>query len=332
METVIKPCLNPLPRQAADRVRHAIAERRATVRAVGAHRRRTPKGGRPRKWGKRLPSPQEHDEVERALAARPSLCLRPHSHVSLQVPAMLLVGQWPQQIMCAFVFEVPGYDKLWATITSAGDLSAAQVAFGQRRTVPAGRRISRPQATAGDGRMPGVDQGTRVADVPSADGGADAAAADAVPPDSLAATPGVAPPPWNLGKRHVSILDLRRLFWKHRPRFSQVMAAWTTCKNLPKPNSTAASPPAVPHKVLETTVSGCGCGLAEHASRRNEAAVLYGDDAERGPPVWNVGHRFCDRRTDRGAHRVYCEAGTTGLGVRRKGPPHFTTRNCSGRR
>jgi hypothetical protein len=31
-------------------------------------------------------------------------------------------------------------------------------------------------------------------------------------------------PPWNLGKRYVSILDLRRLFWKHRSRFSQVMA------------------------------------------------------------------------------------------------------------
>jgi hypothetical protein len=33
------------------------------------------------------------------------------------------------------------------------------------------------------------------------------------------------PPPWNLGKRHVSILDLRRLFWKHRQRFSKVLAA-----------------------------------------------------------------------------------------------------------
>ena len=32
-----------------------------------------------------------------------------------------------QQIVWAYVFDVPGYDKLWATITSAGELSAAQV-------------------------------------------------------------------------------------------------------------------------------------------------------------------------------------------------------------
>ena len=48
--------------QAADRVRHAVAERCATVRTAGDRRRRIPKGGRPRKWGKRLPSPQEHDK------------------------------------------------------------------------------------------------------------------------------------------------------------------------------------------------------------------------------------------------------------------------------
>ena len=41
--------------------------------------------------------------------------------------------------------------------------------------------------------------------------------------------------PWTLRKRHVSILDLRRLFWKHRSRFSQVMSA---VGNLKKPPQT----------------------------------------------------------------------------------------------
>lgn len=47
-----------------------------------------------------------------------------------------------------------------------------------------------------------------------------------------------APPPWNLRKRHVSILDLRRLFWKHRSKFSQVLSALT---NLRKPPQTKYS-------------------------------------------------------------------------------------------
>jgi hypothetical protein len=38
------------------------------------------------------------------------------------------------------------------------------------------------------------------------------------------------------GKRHAAILDLRRLFWKHCTRFSQLVAALTTCENLRKLN------------------------------------------------------------------------------------------------
>jgi hypothetical protein len=39
----------------------------------------------------------------------------------------LSTASGPEQITIAFVFEVPGYDKLWATIASAADLSAGQV-------------------------------------------------------------------------------------------------------------------------------------------------------------------------------------------------------------
>jgi hypothetical protein len=41
-------------------------------------------------------------------------------------------------------------------------------------------------------------------------------------------------PPWNPKKRHVSILDLRRLFWEHRARFSQVMSALDNFKKPPQ--------------------------------------------------------------------------------------------------
>jgi hypothetical protein len=42
-------------------------------------------------------------------------------------------------------------------------------------------------------------------------------------------------PPWNPRKRHASILDLRRLFWKHHRRFSQLLA---TLDDLRKPPQT----------------------------------------------------------------------------------------------
>jgi hypothetical protein len=41
-------------------------------------------------------------------------------------------------------------------------------------------------------------------------------------------------PPWNLEKRHASILDLRRLFWKHRTRFSQLLSELDDLKKPPQ--------------------------------------------------------------------------------------------------
>ncbi len=42
-------------------------------------------------------------------------------------------------------------------------------------------------------------------------------------------------PPWNLGQRHASLLDLRRRFWKHRARCSQLI---TRLHDLRKPTQT----------------------------------------------------------------------------------------------
>ena len=75
METVIKPCLNPP--EGKRRIEFVTRLRRdARLYEPLDASAKNPKGGRPRKWGKRLPSPQEHDQVGRALATRPSLRLR----------------------------------------------------------------------------------------------------------------------------------------------------------------------------------------------------------------------------------------------------------------
>ena len=66
-------------------------------------------------------------KVGGALATRPPIRLRPGAERPLQTPGMLLVGKRTggDHVISA-CFEVPGYDKLWATITSAADLSAGQ--------------------------------------------------------------------------------------------------------------------------------------------------------------------------------------------------------------
>jgi hypothetical protein len=42
-------------------------------------------------------------------------------------------------------------------------------------------------------------------------------------------------PEWNPHKRHASILDLRRLFWRYRPAFSQFLVALEELEKNPQP-------------------------------------------------------------------------------------------------
>jgi hypothetical protein len=42
-------------------------------------------------------------------------------------------------------------------------------------------------------------------------------------------------PEWNRRKRHASILDLRRLFWRYRPEFSQFLLALEELEKIPQP-------------------------------------------------------------------------------------------------
>jgi hypothetical protein len=233
METVIEPCLNP-PEEGR-RIEFVTRLRKdARLYEPLSASAKNPKGGRPRKWGKRLPAPQEHAKWEvpwrrsrayvygRTRAFRYK-CLRCCWSVS-----------GPEEIMCAYVFDVPGYDKLWATITSAGDLSPAEVlsANGGRFRQEDGFRDHKQRLGMEECRAWTKEPVLRTFQVQMV-----AQTLLRLMQFRLARRLGDAwcpPPPWNLGKRHVSILDLRRLFWKHRPRFSQVMAALDDLRKPPQ--------------------------------------------------------------------------------------------------
>ena len=223
METVIEPCLNPLP---GGRRINFVTRLRKDARLYEPLQAssKNSKGGRPRKWGKRLPSPQEHEKWDIDWqTGRAYVYGRIRTFRYKCLPCCWSVSG-PSELMHAYVFEVPGYDKLWATITSAQDLSAAQTlsANGGRFRQEDGFRDHKQRLGMEECRAWTKEPILHTFQVQMI-----AQTLLRIMQFRLEAIDGNAwcsPPPWNLGKRHVSILDLRRLFWKHRQRFSKVMA------------------------------------------------------------------------------------------------------------
>jgi len=233
METVIEPCLNPPPGQRRiDFVTRLRKDARLYEPLQASSK--SSKGGRPRKWGKRLPSPQEHEKWNVGWqAGRAYVYGRIRTFRYKRLSCCWSVSG-PSEIMHAYVFEVPGYDKLWATITSGRDLSAAQTlsANGGRFRQENGFRDHKQRLGMEECRAWTKEPILRTFQVQMV-----AQTLLRLMQFRLEAIDGNAwcsPPPWNPGKRHVSILDLRRLFWRHRSRFSQVLAALDDLKKPPQ--------------------------------------------------------------------------------------------------
>ena len=146
--------------------------------------------------------------------------------------------------MDAYVFEVPGYDKLWATITSAGDLSPSQAlsANAGRFRQEDGFRDHKQRLGMEECRAWTKEPVLRTFQVQMV-----AQTLLRLMQFWLARRVGdawCAPPPWNPRKRHVSILDLRRLFWRHRSRFSQVLARLDDLRKPPQTKYHSGQPTA----------------------------------------------------------------------------------------
>ena len=233
METVIEPCLNPP--EGTRRIEFITRLRRdARLYQPLEDVKKNSKGGRPRKWGRRLPAPQEHAQWNvRWQKGRTYMYGRLREFRYKRLRCCWSVSG-PQQLMDAYVFEVSGYDKLWSTITSAGDLSAAQVlsANAGRFRQEDGFRDHKQRLGMEECRAWTKEPILRTFQVQML-----ALTLLRLMQFRLDATCGARwrpAPPWNLKKRHASILDLRRLFWKHRTRFSQLLSALDDLKEPPQ--------------------------------------------------------------------------------------------------
>ena len=223
MQTVIDPCLNPP--EGKHRIEFITRLRKdARLYQPLEASPQNPKGGRPRKWGRRLPAPQEHAQWNvRWENGRAYVYGRLRTFRYKRLPCCWSVSG-PQPIVYAYVFEVPGYDKLWSTLTSAADLSAAQVlsANGGRFRQEDGFRDHKQRLGMEECRAWTKEPILRTFQVQTI-----AQTLLRLMQYRLDDERGTAwrpAPPWNPDKRHASILDLRRLFWKHRARFSQLVA------------------------------------------------------------------------------------------------------------
>jgi hypothetical protein len=234
METVIEPCLNPPPGQR--RIEFVTRLRKdARLYQPLDPSAKNPNGGRPRTWGRRLPAPQEHAQWPvRWQRGRAYVYGRLRTFRYKQLRCCWSVSG-AKHIVWAYVFDVPGYDQLWATITSAGELSAAQVLTVNtaRFRQEDGFRDHKQRLGMEECRAWTKEPILRTFQVQML-----ALTLLRLVQFRLDAAHGVhwrPAPPWNLGKRHASILDLRRLFWKHRARFSQLIS---TLHDLQKPPQT----------------------------------------------------------------------------------------------
>ncbi len=213
VETVIEPCLNPA--EGARRI-DFVTRLRLDARLYHelAEEPKNPGGGRPRKWG-RWDAAWQNGRAYIHGRTRSFRYERIRCHWSVA---------GPKHPVFAYVFQVDGYRKPWYVVTSALKLSAAQVVAVQaaRFRQEDGFRDHKQRFGMEECRAWTKEPVLRTFQVQMA-----AQSLLRLMQFQLDETNGEETwwhaPPWNPDKQHPSILDLRRLFQRHRSRFSKLL-------------------------------------------------------------------------------------------------------------
>jgi hypothetical protein len=220
-ETVVTPLLAP---PSGGRCIQFVTRLRKDARLYAPVARvRSSRGGRPRKWGRRLPAPEEHAQWK-----TPWTPGRAYLYGQLRkFRCRRLECRWsvtgPDEPVEVYVFLVEGYEKPWYLVTTARDLTPAQVVaiFAARFRQEDGFRDHKQRLGMEECRAWTKEPVLRTFQVQLV-----AQALLRLMPRKLAQEQQDTwwtPPPWNPGKRHPSLLDVRRLMWRHREKFSHFM-------------------------------------------------------------------------------------------------------------
>lgn len=218
-ETVIEPCLNPSEGQ-----RRIEIVTRLRVDARLYRRKVANAKGRPRVWGRRLPAPQQHAQWDALWKKGQAYIYGRQRKFEYKHLACFWSVSGPNQPVHVFVFQVEGYKEPWYIVTTALDLSAAQVieVFAARYRQEDGFRDHKQRLGMEECRAWTKQPILRTFRVQMV-----AQTMLRLLQFQLDADCGPAtwwsPPDWNRKKKHPSLLDLRRLLWRQREHFSQFL-------------------------------------------------------------------------------------------------------------
>lgn len=240
VNTVVRPCLEPEPgRRRIELVTRLRADARL-YRPVGAGLRAK---GRPPKWGMRIAAPQHHVYWPVAWqASRAWVYGRVRRFQYKQLRCSWAVGG-PQLPVHAFVVQMAGYAKPWFLVTTALDLSAAQVVtvWAARFRQEDGFRDHKQRLGMEECRAWTKEPILRTFRIQLV-----ALTLLRLLQARLNQAWGHGSwwltPEWNPRKCHASILDLRRLFWRYRAQFAQFLLALEKLENFPATSGQSHSP------------------------------------------------------------------------------------------
>lgn len=220
--TVVRPSLHPPPGR---RRIECVTRLRKDARLYVPERPSKKPTGRSPKWGRRLPAPQHHDQWDVPWQwGRARLYRKMRTYRYKQ-----LLCRWhvsgSDQLIHAYVFEVEGYKEPWYVGASALDLSPLQAV-----TTFAGRYRQETDGFRDLKQRLGMEEcraWTKEPVLRTVQAQLIAATALRLTRFHLDQQWGAGTwwqvPEWNRHKKHPSLLDLRRLFWRCRERFSQFL-------------------------------------------------------------------------------------------------------------
>jgi hypothetical protein len=186
---------------------------------------RSRRRGRPRKWGKRLPAPRRHAEWRVPWQKGRAWAYGRMRKFRYRAVDCRWAVSGPDTPVRAYVFLVEGYAEPWFILTSALDLSAAQVLEAYTA------RFRQEDAIRDHKQRLGMEEVRAWTKAPVLR----TFLVQMLSMTLLRLTQwqwqerrgdGWCPaPPWNRHKTRISLLDMRRLFWRCRATFSHFLHA-----------------------------------------------------------------------------------------------------------
>jgi hypothetical protein len=223
VDTVIRPCLEP---GLGQRPVAIVTRLRVDARLYHPVAPQSRGKGRPAKWGPRIAAPQHHVYWPTTWQSSRAWVYGRRRRFRYKQLRCCWAVSGPQLPVHVFVVEMAGYEDPWFLVTSAVDLSAAQVveAWTARFRQEDGFRDHKQRLGMEECRAWTKEPILRTFQVQLV-----ALSLLRLLHARLDQTWGAGTwwhkPAWNHHKRHASILDLRRLFWRHRAEFSQFLVA-----------------------------------------------------------------------------------------------------------